>query len=219
MGDEHDGLMEAVGKAADHVHDLLGGLGIEVAGRLVGKHHLGPRDKRARDADALLLSAGHLVGKVIHAVLQSHAAEHLSRLQQPRLGRHALEHQRHGHVLRRRQLRQQVVGLEHEADVLLPKRRELILIEQRDRHAADAHHAARGLFKPRQLVEQRRFSAAGRAENAAHLAARNIQIDIVQRDHVLLPHHVHLAELSHLYDGRLVGFHRSLLLILLLLTV
>ena len=48
-------------------------------------------------------------------------------------------------------------------------------------------HAARGLFKARKLVEQRRLAAAGRTENAAHLAARDIQIDVVQRDNVLLP--------------------------------
>ena len=83
----------------------------------------------ARDAHALLLSAGHLVRKVVHAVLQPHAAEHFLCLQQPHIRVDALEHQRHGHVFRRRQLRQKIVGLEDEADVLLPKGRELIFVE------------------------------------------------------------------------------------------
>ena len=129
MGDEHDRLVEALGKAADHVHDLFRRPCVEVAGRLVGKHHLGVRDECARDAHALLLSAGHLVGKVIHAVFESHAAEHFLRLQQSHVRVDALEHQRHGHIFRRRQLRQQVVGLEDEADVLLPKGCELIFVE------------------------------------------------------------------------------------------
>ena len=87
------------------------------------------RDERARDAHALLLTAGHLVGKVIHAVFESHAAEHFLRLQQPHIRVDALEHERHGDIFRRRQLRQQVVGLEDEADVLLPKGCELVLVE------------------------------------------------------------------------------------------
>jgi hypothetical protein len=68
----------------------------------------------------------------------------------------------------------------------------------------------------RQLVEQRRFAAAGRAENAAHLAPRNVEVNIVQCDHVLLPHHVHLSELSHRNDGLLVICHRSFSSILIL---
>ena len=129
MGDEHDRLVEALGKAADHVHDLFRRPCVEVAGRLVGEHDLGVRDERACNAHALLLSAGHLVRKVVHAVLQSHAAEHFLRLQQPHIRVDALEHQRHGHVFRRRQLRQQVVGLEDEADMLLPEGCELIFVE------------------------------------------------------------------------------------------
>ena len=129
MGDEHDRLVEALGKAADHVHDLFRRPCVKVAGRLVGKHHLGVRDERARDAHALLLAAGHLVRKVVHAVLESHAAEHFLCLQQSHVRVDALEHQRHGDIFRRRQLRQQVVGLEDKSDVLLPESGELVFVE------------------------------------------------------------------------------------------
>ena len=121
--------MEALGKAADHVHDLFRRPCVEVAGRLVGEHHLGVRDECARDAHALLLTAGHLVGKVIHAVFESHAAEHFLCLEQPHVRVDALEHERHGDIFRRRQLRQQIVGLKNKADVLLPEGRKLIFVE------------------------------------------------------------------------------------------
>ena len=44
------------------VKNLCARLGVEVAGRLVGKDDLGARGKRASDRDALLLAAGQLAG-------------------------------------------------------------------------------------------------------------------------------------------------------------
>ena len=88
-----------------------------------------PVGSSANTTSGCVTTAGHLVRKVVHAVLQSHAAEHFLRLQQPHVRVDTLEHQRHGHVFRRRQLRQQVVGLEDKSDVLLPESGELIFVE------------------------------------------------------------------------------------------
>ena len=43
-----------------NVEDLGSGLRVDVAGRLVGEHDLGPAGERARDGDALLLTARQL---------------------------------------------------------------------------------------------------------------------------------------------------------------
>ena len=51
-------------------HDLLGGLRVEVAGRLVGEHELGLVDQRAGDRDALLLAARELARLVVLAAGQ-----------------------------------------------------------------------------------------------------------------------------------------------------
>jgi hypothetical protein len=54
--DHRDALIAI--EAGDQIHDLAAGLGIEVAGRLVGQKNGRIGHDRARDGDALLLAAG-----------------------------------------------------------------------------------------------------------------------------------------------------------------
>ena len=60
-------------------HHLDAGLGVEVAGRLVGQDHLRLGDQRARDGDALLLAARHLVRVVVDALAEPDALQRLAR--------------------------------------------------------------------------------------------------------------------------------------------
>ena len=64
VGGDHDRRAGAV-DAVEQLHDPDRGLGIEVAGRLVGQQQRRVVDERARDRDALLLAAGELVGVVV----------------------------------------------------------------------------------------------------------------------------------------------------------
>ena len=59
------------------VHDLVGGLRVEVAGRLVGQQDRRVVDQRARDRHALLLAAGELARVVVLAVRQAERGERL----------------------------------------------------------------------------------------------------------------------------------------------
>ena len=61
----------------------LAQLQVERAERLVEQQHGRPVDERARDGDALLLSAGELAGKPVAELLQ---ADELERLLDPRAG-------------------------------------------------------------------------------------------------------------------------------------
>ena len=54
----------------DQQHDLLPGLGVELAGRLVGQQQPRPVRQRAGDRDPLLLAAGELVGPVLRPRLR-----------------------------------------------------------------------------------------------------------------------------------------------------
>lgn len=45
MGHQNDGLAEFPGKAADHLHDLGGGGGVQVAGGFIGKDDVGTGDE------------------------------------------------------------------------------------------------------------------------------------------------------------------------------
>src|ERR671920_2514013 len=77
--DEHRGAGPV--DPVQQLHDPDGGLGIEVAGRLVGDEQRRVVDERARDGHALLLAARELVGIVVQ------------------LGREAREAQDVGHLL------------------------------------------------------------------------------------------------------------------------
>ena len=54
--DHQDGDAALGVQLAEQLHDLDGSFGIEVAGRLVGKQHVGLRHDRPGDGDALLLA-------------------------------------------------------------------------------------------------------------------------------------------------------------------
>ena len=55
-------------EAAHQREDLVGRMGVEVAGRLVGQHQRRRERQRARDRHALLLAAGELARQVVEAV-------------------------------------------------------------------------------------------------------------------------------------------------------
>ena len=61
-------------------HDLDARPAVEIAGRLVGEQHFRIVDQRARDRDALLLSAGKLARVMILAARQTDRGEDLVRL-------------------------------------------------------------------------------------------------------------------------------------------
>ena len=60
VGDHDHRLAEVVDGAAQQLEHLGRGLGVEVAGRLVGEDDRRARDERPRDRDALRLAAGEL---------------------------------------------------------------------------------------------------------------------------------------------------------------
>ena len=55
--------------------DLLGGVAVQRAGRLIGKDDMGIVDQRAGDGHPLLLAATHLIGAVVRAIRESDGVE------------------------------------------------------------------------------------------------------------------------------------------------
>ena len=74
--DDRDALVTV--EAGQQVHDLPAGLGVEIAGRLVGQQDGGLGDDGARDGDALLLAAGQLARRVIFAASQPDAGQRVA---------------------------------------------------------------------------------------------------------------------------------------------
>ena len=91
--------------------------------------------------------------------------------------------------------------MENKAQVRLPEAGQLVLGHGADLVLADEHLAFGGLFQPGQLVEQRRFAAAGLADDTAELALFHIDIHVVQGHHALFAHGIDLAQ-PHSADDR-----------------
>ena len=94
--------------------------------------------------------------------------------------------QRQADVLEARERRQQVEELEDEADLVAPDPRQVVVGQAAERFAVDADLAGGRAIEAADQVEQRRLAGAGRPDDRDHLAARDRQRDVVERDDVAL---------------------------------
>src|SRR2546422_11229412 len=97
---QHDGLARIM-KLVKQPHDLIARRGVEVAHWLVGEQDARRVHQGARDGDALALSAGQLVGPVIHTVTQSHLLKRAGGALAPLFGSHAGVNERQPDVVER----------------------------------------------------------------------------------------------------------------------
>ena len=176
---DHDDRLAGVVELAEHLHDLVAGLGVEVAGGLVGQDDVGVVDQRAGDRDALLLAAGELGRAVVEPVVQ---ADQPGQLQGPLLDRRgdlaaALVGQRELDVLDDRVLLDQVVRLEDEADVAAPDLGQLVVAELGDVAVAEDVLAAGGSVEAAEQVEHRALARARGAHDGDVLALIEIDRD------------------------------------------
>ena len=159
----------------------VGGLLVEVAGRLVGQQQRRPHDQRPRHRDPLLLAARQHARPVRQPLAETDPPQQLLGAR-PRLGRrHPRDPHRHLGVLERGELRQQVMELEDEADVAVaearPPRRPAAPSARRRRSTIAA---GVGAIEPAEHVQQRALADAGRADNRHHLAGLDRQVEIAQ---------------------------------------
>ncbi len=97
--------------------------GIEVTGRFIGQNEGRFEQQGACDGDALALSTRQFAGSMIEAIGQSDPLQqHVGAFEQFGGGWRLAGQERHQHVLPDIELRQQVVILEDESDLLIPNR-------------------------------------------------------------------------------------------------
>jgi len=72
---DHDDCYAGFVKLGQHVHNLVGLCGGEIAGRLVRENYFGAVYQGSGDGHTLLLPAGELVGVVMQPVAKSHLAQ------------------------------------------------------------------------------------------------------------------------------------------------
>ena len=142
VGDHDDRLAVLAVERLQQVQDLVARLAVEVAGRLVAQQQGRVGDDRAGDADALLLAAGELP-RVVSArgCVSPTIASAVATCCLPLGLGQVRQQQRQLDVALGREHRQQVVELEHEADVPRAPRRQLAVRQLVDPLAGDAHRA------------------------------------------------------------------------------
>ena len=176
VGDHQHGDA-GVGQLLHQFQNLAHHFGVEGAGGLVEQDHVRIHGKGTGNGNALLLAAGQALGVDVGLVGQAHAGQQfvclggdgflILQLQQ---GRGQLQ------IFLHSQVREQVEVLEHHAHLLAHS----VDVGFVHLSALELHGAAGGDLQPVQAAQEGRFSAAGGADQADHIAAVNININALQ---------------------------------------
>ena len=178
VGDEQHGHA-VFREPLHHPQHLLGQLRVECRGHLVEQHHLGPHGERAGDGDPLLLAARELVRIGVELLGEAHELEHLLG-DRPGLAPATLLHDpgRQHDVLADAQMREQIVALEHDADVGAERPQVARIVVERV--AGDRDVALADLLQPVDAAEHRALARAAAADQRHDLARLDRQRDPFQ---------------------------------------
>ena len=194
MRDHHDRLLELAVELFQQVEDLAAGGAVEVAGRLVGDQEVGVGDDGPGDRHALLLAAGELARVMMLAAGQADDSQRRHDVLAPLAPRQVREQERQLDVLERRQDRDQVIGLEDEADVVGPPAGDLRLGEVAQVLAVHDHLAAGGPVEPGDQVQERGLARARGAHERQELPFADGKIEVDQNRNPELVASVFLVE-------------------------
>ena len=186
---QHDGVAARM-QLVKQRHDLITGLRVQVARWLVSEDDRGAIDECARNGNALALSAGELVRLMVHALFQIHRAESRFGAFDALCRRGTVVDQRQLHVVQRSGARQQVEGLEDEADLTVADARQLIVVQVADAMSVQCVGALAWRIQAADQVHQRRLAGARRTHDGDVLVVLDAQADAAQRVHLLLGAHV-----------------------------
>ena len=179
--DHDDRLAVLAVERLQQVEDLVAGLAIEIAGRLVAEQQRRVGDDRARDADALLLAARELARVVLGAIGEAddlqrdrHALAALG-LRQAASAAAAARRcaRRSAPAAGCRAGRRSRCAARASATAAPPPR-------LADRDAADLDRAAGRRVEAADQVEQRRLARARRSHQREEVALRDLEVDALQ---------------------------------------
>ena len=174
MGDDDDGDALLAAGILQKLQDRPAGLVVQGAGGLVAEQELGVLREGSRDGDPLLLAAGELGREVVHPVGKAHVPQHLLGVQGVRadLGRQL-------HVLESRQVLDQVIELEDEADVPAAVLGELPGVVAAHLAAVHQDGPLRAGVHPAQHVQHRGLARPAGAHDDHELPLLDLKADVV----------------------------------------
>ena len=179
VGDDDHGDAGLV-QLLEQLDDLLGGAAVERAGRLVGEDDMRVVDQRAGDRHALLLPARKLRRLVVLAMGEPDLGEaRLGLLARAGMPVPRIE-EGERHIVEGARPRQQVEGLEDEADLLVAVGGELVGAEPAELAALDFERAAGRRVERADQIHEGRFARARGAGHREILAARHLDADALQ---------------------------------------
>jgi len=191
MGDEDDGVSLGV-EVVEEGHDLVAGLGIQVAGGFVGEDDGGPIDEGSGDGDALALATGEFIRLVHHAGAEIDGGEHLLGAEDAFGGRGAVIDERQFYIMERGGAGEQVEGLEDEANLLVSDAGKLIVVQLRDIVAVEPVFPLRRGVEAADEVHQCGLARAGWTHDGNVLVVADAEVDTAQGMDLLVAHLVGL---------------------------
>src|SRR3954447_9460777 len=175
------------GAARDQLHDLDRGLGIERRGGFVREHELRLLHQRTRNADALPLPAGELVGALDGEVTEADGVEQVKgaihvtggKLAQPRPPHRHVADPSAQHVLDHREPLDQIVFLEHHAHAAA-RQAQLAAAEPDHVMTAKVDLTRGGIDQAVDAPNERRFAGPGRADDRGDAAPLDGERDVLE---------------------------------------
>ena len=172
----------------------------------VGSSHsssVGIGDDGARDADALFLAARQFARLVLDAIAEPHERQRRVHALEAICAAELGEQQRQLDVALGGEHRQQVVHLEHEADVVGAPVAELGVRQPVDREAIDFDGARGRPVETAEQVQQRGLARARRPHERDEVAARQIQVELLEHRHHFVAALVLLGDATQARDHRI----------------
>src|SRR5579875_173402 len=181
MADQYQRQPAVAPQFRQQVDDLVPGVLVEVAGRLVGEHHPGLLDQGTGDRDPLLLAAGQFRWQMARPVGQPDAVQRGRCPPAAFRGPDAQRDQRGLHVFRRGERGHQVERLEDEPDGEGAEPGELGVAHPAEVAPVQPQLPGGGTVKAAQQVQQRRLTVPGAPPDGDPFAVGDGQVDIADR--------------------------------------
>ena len=183
VGDHQDRLSLGV-DVAKQPQQLVGGLGVQSTGGLVGQDEAGVGDESPGHGCPLLLAAGHLIGVLFQQVGDAQLSRQRHQALLHLAGLLTREHQGQVDVVLQGEGVQQVEVLEHKAQVVPAEGRHLRLPDFTQLLAVQLHQAPGGLIQRRQDIQKGGLAGARLSHDGHILPFLHMEGDIFQRLHL-----------------------------------